>query len=318
MLELEQQTILTFRTNFQYYSNLKLSYPDQILLSEPMTRFFYSVNSRAYTSAFIRSKDIPNPKSHHLTSQSMDNLKPPYKLSDSVLITTSTSFESFTLPDIKVSRNSATQYINLTSSYFPREPALTNLNHFPRLRYLSLHDCSLLTLPRRLLDPPKTLEYIDLSLNYLCDLPDNLQWSHIKGLNLSQNAFVDWPTSLCSEVLPMLGFLSIAGNAIKTSLDGIGSFKYLKVIDCSHTILATIPSWLSQCSNLEIVRFNGASELVRFPLKYLEQFETLTFADFSGVEIYCGNVKFGTAMTLLVLKGTNRNDCPEGDFAVVT
>jgi hypothetical protein len=85
----------------------------------------------------------------------------------------------------------------------------------------------------------------------------------------------------------------------------------LKVIDCSHTKLAAIPTSLSGCSKLEIVQLNGGSELVKCLLRYLQQFESGGFLRRERLE--WESEVWGRNL----LKGGNRNDGPEGHFTVV-
>jgi hypothetical protein len=64
-----------------------------------------------------------------------------------------------------------------------------------------------------------TAARLDFSVNCLEAIPWQVQWGQLKGLNLSDNAFVEWPTQIAEEQLPELEFLSLAGNAIGSAPD---------------------------------------------------------------------------------------------------
>ncbi|EGZ06114.1 hypothetical protein PHYSODRAFT_289074 [Phytophthora sojae] len=100
------------------------------------------------------------------------------------------------------------------------------------------------------------LTKLDLSMNYITDLPDNSSdvWtglSTVTDLNLAANSLTDFPV-----VLDNLQTLNLSGNAYTTIPDNIyimaesGALKYLYMTDCNLTNLQVSDSQLSLLQNL--------------------------------------------------------------------
>jgi hypothetical protein len=195
---------------------------------------------------------------------------------------------------------------------------LRRVNRFTRLNCLSLRNCGLLDVPPDLVDPPKTLRFLDLSWNLIAGIPAHSGWSQIKGLNLSNNAFVDWPRVVTQATVPGLTFLSLAGNPIANAPDDIGFLKHLRFADFSNTGMTIVPTWMSESPNLRIIRLSGLRQCTQFPLRYLAMFPQLKFADISGIGLYGECKELPHELVLLVALGADPATLPTGNYTLMT
>jgi hypothetical protein len=302
-----------FQRNLIAVGELRSSYTDPILYSEPMSRFFYSATTRAFTRAFIQAATLPHPRRGTAPEIDEERLRGCYDDARSIFVIPVPA-ENPPLAALHPGKGSAVQCIDLGGSFLSRPDPLRRLQRFARLSALSLRNCGLLELPPDLLDPPRTLHFLDLSANFIAAIPAAPAWAQIKGLNLSDNAFVDWPVAVSPASVPALLFLSLAGNAIGNAPDDIGFFKHLRVIDCSNTLMTIIPTWLSESPHLRIVKFSGVTQCTQFPLKYLAQFAELRYVDISGVGLYGTCDEIGQKLVLMIAKGADPSAYPKGSY----
>jgi hypothetical protein len=309
--------VCSLRQNAICFAARRATYPDRVSLSETMTRFFYSSRTRAFTRAFIESSTIAHPRRGTAPAVDGEGIRALYD-DAAPLFLLAEPRENPPLDALRPGKASAVQCIDIGGSFVTRSDPLRRLGRFASLSALSLRNCGLLALPPDLAAPPRPLQFLDLSVNYIATLPLKLAWQQIRGLNLSNNAFVDWPAAATPTAAPSLTFLSLAGNAIGNAPDAVSFFKHLRFIDCSDTLITIIPTWLSECPNIRIMRFSGATNCAQFPLRYLVQFAQLRFADVSGVGLYGTTDKVENNITLLVSLGADAAACPTGNYTLIT
>jgi hypothetical protein len=301
--------------NLQRYERIKNNYSDGVRLSERMIRVFYSHRSRAFTSRFINAGVIPHPKAQIATDIPSDRLKQAFAETRLVFQLSDRPYQNPPIQSLRITKACRTVFIDLSGSYISRTDPFRKLARFSSLKYLSLHDCGLMEIPADLVALPKTIEHLDLSSNYIAVIPENVQWSGIKGLNLADNAFLEWPSLITQDGLADLEFLSLAGNAINVAPDRSAPFRKLRLLDLSNTQIPAPPGWLVGSDRLRVLRLNGATGCVDFPHRYLMQFPDLKFVDITGVRVVGKPIACGEKVDLFVRIGEDPAAVVEGSYA---
>jgi Leucine-rich repeat (LRR) protein len=142
-------------------------------------------------------------------------------------------------------------------------------------------------------------------MNYLTSIPERVQWDRVQGLNLSQNAFTEWPAVINAKDMPGLGFLLLSGNPIAQLSDAGGTFQHLRSLDLSYTKVSELPAWTVQSEKLRTLNLAGDGDIRDLSVKALLDFKALRFIDISGCGIAAGSAPFEAAkgLTLFVMKG---------------
>jgi len=139
--------------------------------------------------------------------------------------------------------------------------------------------------PREILELAPTLEYLDLSNNFLTELPDDfVRLKNLKIAFFSQNDFTQFPAVLgaCPN-LEMIGFkackiavipenafpvnlrwLILTNNQITGLPASIGQCSRMQKLMLAGNKLKTLPPELAACHRLELLRI-AANELTEFP-----------------------------------------------------
>lgn len=99
----------------------------------------------------------------------------------------------------------------------------------------------------------KMLKHLDLSINYLVEIPDFLgSMSHLKQLNLSRNQLESLPQGL--GFLPCLEVLNLSQNKL-TDLPDLSKCVALKTVEVTQNQFTSFPEGICHCPNLETCIF---------------------------------------------------------------
>jgi Leucine-rich repeat (LRR) protein len=159
---------------------------------------------------------------------------------------------------------------------------------------------------------------LDLSLNYLSLLPIKLQWK-VTGLNLSENAFGEWPVALTPEQYPKLTYLSLATNPLQTTPPFTTGFPALKHLDLSQTKLVAVPVWLDSCVELRSVRFCGSSFVRDATPGRFSKLPKCRFLDITGLKLPEGEepVEVGKKCRIFIMKGLSKARIPQRRTSII-
>lgn len=156
-------------------------------------------------------------------------------------------------------------------------------------------------IPDALLELGESLEYLDLSGNELSDLPEGFERMRaLRILFLSKNRFEHVPEVLARlPALEMIGFkanrvatlsptclpprtrwLILTDNLLEELPDTLGDLPRLQKLMLAGNRLRSVPSSLSRCRNLELVRL-AANRLEEFPA-FLLSLPRLSWLALSG------------------------------------
>jgi tRNA A-37 threonylcarbamoyl transferase component Bud32 len=157
--------------------------------------------------------------------------------------------------------------------------------------------------PREIFDLADCLEVLDLSNNYLCELPDDLdRLINMRILFLSNNEFEKIPsvlarcpklemisfksnelTTVDENVLPVdTRWLILTDNRIQKLPHSMGQLHRLQKLALAGNQLTDLPASMADCQNLELARLS-ANQLTAMP-DWLFQLPKLAWLAFSGNE----------------------------------
>jgi hypothetical protein len=267
----------------------------------------------------IATKTLPHPKSKSGTDMTAEQLRSVFQDNNPLFQLSSTPVQNPPLQTIRCSKSPATVYFDVGSCFISNEAPFAQFNRFVNVKMLTLRNCGLLTLPVDLQTLPPKCQYLDLSQNYLTTLPAAVQWDRLIGLNLSENAFLDWPLNVIPDKLPRLAFLYLSGNSIASSHDFGTGFRSLRCFDISHTKIVEIPKWLFRCEQLKILKIGGSWPIRGVNSAFLTAFPGLRFADLTGAEFdaNAGWFEKGDALELFVMRGLPHVLAPCGKVSTV-
>ncbi len=159
----------------------------------------------------------------------------------------------------------------------------------------------LIEFPNEIFELAESLEILDLSGNYLSQLPFNIYClKKLRILFLSNNNFVDFPKVLYScESLDIIGFkankiqniaedslplnlrwLILTDNRINQLPKSIGNCRLLQKVMLAGNRLTSLPSEMSSCRNIELLRIS-ANNIQQLP-DWLFSLPRLTWLAFAG------------------------------------
>jgi len=296
--------VFTFRANRDCYLAINKGFSRPFTYSDSIGRLFYSIDFRGVTRARVSSGSLEHPKRRHSVELSPDGLKSLYAGSSAMLLIPEGPIENPPIHTIKILKgHKDLQYLDMGGALFTKPDPFRHFNRFSALRCLSLRNCGLLAVPQDLESLPKPLRFLDLSMNFLSQLPQNTNWNHLKGLNLSENSFSAWPPQVVPDEIPKLSHLSLAGNAIGNPPPSQTGFRRLRYLDLSYTLITCVPPWIGECSQLRMLFLAGATKMGPLPPELLLVFKSLQLVDVSGMGLGLGDVWVPPGLALLVMKG---------------
>jgi hypothetical protein len=210
--------------------------------------------------------------------------------------------------------------LDMGGAFFSRPDSLKHFGRFAALCFLSLRGCGFLSLPPELESLAKSIRFLDLSRNLLAQIPTSAVWGRLKGLNLSENAFAEWPVVVGPDTIPKLIYLSLAGNPVGDPPPSRSGFTRLRLLDLSHTKMTMVPSWTGEGPHLRVLGVAGNSGMKPLHAEMFTIFKSLSMADVTGVEVRGGLAQLvvRSKMLLIVTKGAAPEAVPAGNFTVLT
>jgi hypothetical protein len=311
------ELLAVHRANRALFDPIKSRFSELVVARDNLAAFLFTLQTRALSSHPIRRGSAAHPHAKFASEIASDRFKGLFFESRPVFVVPDGPYHNPPVHSLRVTKATATQYLDFGGSLLTKPDPLRKLGRFAQIRFLSLRRCGLLEVGAELLELPKSVRRLDLSANFLCEIPRTAQWRQLRGLNLADNALAEWPQVLEAD-LPELEFLSLAGNPIGAGPEHIGCARALRCLDCSNTLLrAPWMGWLAECDRLQVVRLGGATLCVNCPCRYFAMFAQLKLADLSGVEFVGAPLAFGPAFEILVLKGGRPAACDGLDVEVV-
>ena len=262
--------------------NLSSQSKAQQSCSPEFQRFIFSQNSICNCKKHILNETLIHPK--ETGSQTFS------KISQTILKThyndpaSSISFSIFPVqdPPLKfLKKQPSLVFLNLSYAYFTSSKTLTPLHSFQTLVSLSLHNCALFDIPVELLKLPPKLQNLDLSENYLSEIPNEVKWEKLKNINLSINCFSSWPCIFHSNSFH-LKTLILSFNDFSLASIPSQPLPELENLDISYCNLLNFPTFILQSKNLEILNIRGNFDIHSFYYKHLNEFNHLKTVYING------------------------------------
>lgn len=255
-------------------------------ISPSFQNYLFSLNNHSMIQKMIKEKEIPNPKENaKIQGIKHNNFKVLLKEQNSVFSLSYLKVDEHVFSALKqIKTKKELVYFDFTGLYFPN---FSFFKHFPKLsnvRTLCLHECGLTEIPPDLINIPKHLVNLDLSCNYISSLPEELHWRNLEGLNLSHNAFDEWPNNLNSTNFPMLKGLNISFNNINSINNNDMKFDNLLSLDLSFTNLESFPSFISDSVSLKSLILKGNKLLDSFSLNSISELKNLEYLDIGKIK----------------------------------
>ena len=255
--------------------NIPLQSPAQQQCSPDLQRFLFSQNSLIKCKKHILNKKILHPKetgSQTFSKISQTILKTQYNDTSS-----SISFSVYPVqdPPLKsLKKHQSLIFLNLSYAYFTSPKTLSPIHSFQSLVSLSLHNCALFEVPAELCKLPPKLQNLDLSENYLSEIPSDVKWDKLKHINLSINCFSSWPSVIQSNCLHLTTLL-FSFNDLGCTQFPAHPLPELKRLDLSYCNLISFPAFIYHSKNLEIINLNGNCQISDFYFKNLNNLHQL-------------------------------------------
>lgn len=305
-----RRVISLFHSNKEKFNFICQENESHVKLDVALTDILFSVKSRWLTFHDNSTKDEIAEES------SVAKLKLIYSNSKTCL-TLPPGMPNPPLHSIKYSKKSPMTICNLSNSRFTTLEPFKHFNRFSGIRCLSLRNCNLYEFPLELATPPKHLQFLDLAMNKITQIPtDRVHWKQLLGIDLSQNGITDWPDVLVKDKVPNLKFLSLAWNPI-TDCGICTGFDNLEHLDLSFTRLDAMPAWIKDCRSLTTLDMSGCRQIDSFAFSKVSHLQKLKMLNVSGVKISDDDIagRF-PELTVLVGRGLTRAEVPIGNFVV--
>lgn len=249
--------------------------------------FFYSRDFRKKISLLIsNSKEFENPKSKIEFSVSSSEIKNRFANSNADFYFQVPPTKDPPLSSIKLKKKKDLVFLDLSSCFLSSSDTLKAFHKFSGLQYLCLSDCGIVDLTKTsdLINLPKTIRSLDLSRNFISQIPSEIHWKQIEYLNLSKNAFSKWPDAIEPEKLPNIISINLSENSILSHSSFASAFSKLQTLSLECNPHKTAPDWITKCTELKHVSFKGCSDL-NLDLYSLFNLPNLVFLDISDVKI---------------------------------
>lgn len=162
------------------------------------------------------------------------------------------------------------------------------LKKFKHIKSLTLKDCNLYEFPQEILEMPKPLQSLDLSRNFISELPPNLEKiSQLTTLQLQMHVPLQLPENL-AQLLPNVtefGFgqdaeaslpeaiwvwknlrtLELGGAGVKKIPEAIGNLNELMILRLTNTSISDLPASFAQLQKLVLLDISDALQLEKIP-----------------------------------------------------
>jgi Leucine-rich repeat (LRR) protein len=314
------EAISTFLSNRERYSAISSQLVRPLVVSLSLSRIRYDSKTRAQTQHMIISQFLTNPRHRPDADMPAEQLRISFVESKPLFQLSLTPAENPPLQTLKPSKSCGTTYFDLGFCYFSSEEPFHHLSsRFAGLRIISLRDCGLVTLPKELETLPKKCRFLDLSMNYLSELPDKIHWDKLTGLNLNENAFLEWPAILNPTSLPRLRYLYFAANPYSKAFDITTGFPRLRTLDLSYTKLTHLPAWVRESNTIRWLSLAGVSAIKSLSPQILVQNPALKFVDFSSCGLEDGGpIEAVKGLAIFIMKGLPPELAPQpGPFTMI-
>ena len=263
--------------------------PDQFMavLSIPLFRFIISSHSRSVCRESYVRLGISPFKAAHLEKKKKKIINKKFLeftnyTEENTTLSLSGMKGNGSLPTFKQKTYKYLHFLDLSDVLISSSDIYKRAMNLKQLSILCLHNCGILQIPNELCKLSLTLTTLDLSLNYISNIPNEIHWERLKGINLSSNAFDGWPENLNSTKLPNLTYLDISNNKIINCPSNIG-FINLYFLDFSYCALASFPEWILNSKQLKYLSLRGNSHLSLPDLNFISNFNSLKRLDISGL-----------------------------------
>jgi hypothetical protein len=313
-------SVATFLKNREHFFAIPRQSAGPVILSPSLSCVVYGVEVRAQGLRQILTPQTAHPRHRANSDVSADQITTAYDESKAVLHLGSIGGDNPPLHLLKPPKGKDTVYLDAGNCFFPNHEAFRHISRFAAIKYLSLRNCGLTEVPADLAtSPPKKLRFLDLSMNYIGQLPQKMEWTKILGLNLSENAIAEWPFGLVPDAIPKLGVLILSGNPFPGLPNFATGFTNLRYLDVSSTRIPQLPQWIWKCKQLKVLRCAGAALLGEITAKSLTELPKLRFVDLSGTKEPEGDDFFEVKeeCELFIFKGLSAYRLPRGTLATV-
>lgn len=291
--------------------------PEQI--SKSLWKYIYSSKSKMHLHDLIVDNEISNPKSSMYNDITPDNLKSLFTDARTTFCLSHMNIQNPPLAALKKIKRKDIVLYDFNGVYFSNYDSFKLLQKFQGLKYLCLRDCGLIEVPRELCQIAKTLRTLDLSANFIRTIPQDIKWSSLKSLNLSENGICGWPLAIDPERLPRLQHLSLSYNPIEQDRAKKASFMHLLSLDLSYSSLTVFPPWIVNCPKLNYLSLRGNTRMCGFTLRYVQMLTNLQMLDITGVPIQFDDrdLQLPSELELLVYRDGMKQALPPGSYSLI-
>lgn len=181
--------------------------------------------------------------------------------------------------------NATVMYLDFSNTQNLESSFLKPLKTFENLTVLSLSNTGLKHVPKTILKMHGNLQFIDLSNNYISEIPSKAKWTNIRGLNLRNNKFIRWPDVVNPSFMPKLEFLDLSYNTIIAGIPQTMVFEQMKHISLAYCGLVQFPPFIENLLSLKSLDISGNSELQFFSLHNLESVLSLQYINLQSIRV---------------------------------
>jgi Leucine-rich repeat (LRR) protein len=133
------------------------------------------------------------------------------------------------------------------------------LKKFKHIKSLTLKDCNLYEFPKEILELPTPLQTLDLSKNFIPELPKNLEkLSQVSTLQLQMHVPLQLPENL-AQLLPNVMDFGFGQDTAANFPEVIWEFKNIRTLELGGAGIKNIPEAIGNLSELTFLRLNNTS-----------------------------------------------------------
>jgi Leucine-rich repeat (LRR) protein len=188
---------------------------------------------------------------------------------------------------------------------------------FEKLNTMTLSNVAMAEIPKVLYSLPKTLRFLNLSNNYIKEIPAKVKWQNIHGINLSHNRIQKWPDVLKQTCLPELQHLNISWNDLSSGTPENVEFTQLQSIDISYCGLVSFPVFVLASTSLRVLDLSGNSRIDNMTISMIERMIVLRYLNISGVPCIFDDVPKSLTPNLIIAHGYSQSSFPQNPNSTI-
>ena len=214
-------------------------------------------------------------------------------------------------PKIDKVMKSSVIFFDLSNTMMLDISFLKSAKTLEKVTTMTLSNVSMTEIPKSLYSLPKTLRFLDLSNNYIKDVPSKVKWQNIQGINLSHNRLQKWPETLKQTFLPELQHLNVSWNDFSSGIPENIEFLQLQSTDLSYCNLTIFPSFVFASTSLRVLDISGNANISNMTISMIERMIVLRYLNISGVPCVFDIIPKSLIPNLIIAHGCSQASFPQ-------